>query len=371
MNAAIPILISLVQLLFGTDEATIIFAGDAMQHQGQLDAARRSDGTYDYSECFSAVESYISTADYAVVNLETTLGGSPYSGYPCFCTPDSYVDVLADAGFDMMLNANNHTLDRRDRGLRRTIDVLDRKGIPHIGTYINQTARDSVLPMIKDIKSFKIGFLNYTYGTNGIHVQGDAVVDYIDHETIRRDIANTRAAGAEIIAVAIHWGDEYKLLPNSAQRSLADFLADQGVDLIIGGHPHVIQPMEVRHSEKYGKDILVVYSLGNFISNMKTRDTRGGALVKVRLIRGDDGVARFERAEYRLVFTVPGVKGRSNYRVIPAEACDDNNWHNACESFVKSAQTIFDRYNINVPRDCSPLLNSQPITVPQDNCSVH
>lgn len=194
-------------------EVDIVFAGDAMMHTGQIEAARRQGGVYDYSYCFQEVAPYISGADYAVVNLETPVAGAPYSGYPQFNAPVSYVEALADAGFDLFLTANNHTLDRRDRGLKRTVAVLDSLGLDHIGTYTNAAERSRRLPFVADIGGFKVGFVNYTYGTNGFSVSSDAVVDYIKADDIRRDIASARNAGAEIIVAAMHWGEEYTLTP--------------------------------------------------------------------------------------------------------------------------------------------------------------
>lgn len=344
----LPLFISFFNLLFGYDEAEIVFAGDAMQHQAQIDAARCKDGSFDYSECFADIEPMIKTADYAVVNLETPIGSSNFTGYPCFNSPAVYARALADAGFNLMLTANNHTLDRRDRGLHATIDSLDAAGIEHIGTYHDPVARDTIHPFVKNISGIKVGFLNYTYGTNGISTSGEAVVDYINEKLMADDIQRLRQAGAEIIATAIHWGDEYNLVQNRTQEHLADFLVGQGVDLVIGGHPHVIQPMELRHDDVTGRDALVVYSLGNFISNMKTRDTRGGAIVRVRLVRGDDGVARIDAASYGLVFTVPASPGH-NFRLV--DAYDYSGSHkDACDAFVRSAEAIFSKYNKGVAR---------------------
>ncbi len=336
--------------------ATLLFAGDAMMHKGQLAAARALDGSYDFSEYFSFIAPQISSADYAVVNLETPLGGAPYSGYPCFCAPDSYADALKEAGFDMCLTANNHTLDRRDRGLRRTTDVLTAKGIDHVGTYRNSAQRDSILPLIKDISGIRVGFLNYTYGTNGIKIQGDVVVDYIERDCISRDIRRTRDAGAEIVCVAIHWGEEYKLLPNRRQRQLADFLVAEGADMVIGGHPHVIQPMEMRRDSITGRKHLVVYSLGNFISDMKTTDTRGGALVTAYVSRDSNGTAQVDSASYNLVFTEPGRQGASNFRLVYADSCTSTAYKTMAQAFTRSARKIFAEHNIDVPeRTCTPV----------------
>lgn len=335
----------------------LLFAGDAMQHQGQLDQARkegvRVGGGYNYDECFRYIAPDVTRADYAVVNLEVPLGGGPdYSGYPCFSAPDSYAEALQNAGFDMMLTANNHCLDRRDKGARRTLTALDSLGLDHIGTYHDRAQRDTLVPFVRDIKGIRFGFLNYTYGTNGIEPKAGAEVALIDREKIAQEIKATRQAGAEILVVAVHWGVEYVLTENAMQRSLADFLVDQGVDLIIGGHPHVIQPMEVRRNDKEDKDVLVVYSLGNFISNMKTLDTRGGALVRARVERGADGKARFKSANYDTFFSAKPEGQLTNYQVIPSwlsqkiPSGQTLHWR----QFDQSAQRIFDKYNKNVPR---------------------
>ena len=359
MTAAL-LLFSLFSFLTGAaapgepQRAELLFVGDAMQHQAQLDRAKElGGGNYDYSGCFTLIAPEITSADYAVCNLEVPLGGGPsYTGYPCFSAPDSYAVALKDAGFDMFLTANNHCLDRRDRAARRTISALDSLGIDHIGTYRDAAMRDSLVPFIKDIKGFKVGFLNYTYGTNGIEPTDGVEVALIDKERIDREIRKTREAGAEIIVAAMHWGVEYVLLQNRNQEDIADFLIDRGVDLIIGGHPHVIQPMKVVRNEKEGKDVLLVYSLGNFISNMKTADTRGGALVRATLERGADGKARFKEASYDTFFSAKPVGGRTNFTVIPSwmpekiPAGQKAHW----ELFDRGAQRIFDAHNVNVPR---------------------
>lgn len=344
-------LLATLPLLVGSQEAVLLFAGDAMQHQAQLDVAYTSHG-YDYSDCFTEINQFVSEADYAVVNLETTLGDRNFTGYPCFCSPDSYAEALADAGFDLFLTANNHTLDRHDRGHERTIHVLDSLRLDHIGTYLDKQSRAHVIPFIKNVNGFRIGFLNYTYGTNGISLSGKGVVDYIDRDLIANDIKAAKAAGAEVIVAAIHWGVEYQLLPHSSQKSLADFLVENGVDLVIGGHPHVIQPMEIRRSESTGKESLVVYSLGNFISNMRTTDTRGGAILRVTLARDSIGNPQIRRAAYSLVFTVPPSIGKRNFTLHPVESGEiPSAWTARKEAFVNSAERIFRRHNRGVERE--------------------
>ncbi len=348
----VPLVINLLSLLLGYDDAELLFVGDAMQHQAQIDAARRPDGRWDYEACFADVRTDIEGADFAVVNLETPLGEAPHTGYPCFNAPAAWADALADAGFDLFLTANNHTLDRRARGLRATVDSLDRRGLRHIGTYRDDASRARAIPSVIDINRIKVGFLNYTYGTNGFTPSDGVVVDYIDRRRIAADVGAARIAGAEIVCVCIHWGDEYRLTPNQAQRADADFLESLGVDIIIGAHPHTVQPIEFRDNRYFPhKKLFLAWSLGNFISNMKTPDTRGGLMARVWLHRGDDGVARVDGGNYTLLFTVPaGNPAGTNFRLVPAVADSliPPGWHSRRDEFVRRARRIFDAHNTGV-----------------------
>ena len=310
------LMLSLVSLLQSNHTVNLTFVGDAMQHAPQITAAQQADGTYDYSPCFQYLEDDIRWADLAVVNLECPLGGKPYTGYPCFSAPESYAQQLRQVGFDLFLTANNHCLDRRDKGLVRTCHTLDSLNILHIGTYRNQQERDQRIPYIVNVKGMKIAFLDYTYGTNGIPIQGDVIVDFIDQQLIADDIALARERGAHAICVNLHWGIEYQLKPVASQRTLADWLVSQGVDLIIGGHPHVVEPMEVRYSKEFDKNVLLVYSMGNFISNQSDIDTRGGAMVKVSL-RMENGCAVIADPHYKLFFVQKPVASGQNYVLIP------------------------------------------------------
>ena len=343
------LLFALLSMLFPQEEATIVFAGDAMQHKSQLENASRGGGVYDYSETFAEIAPWVQSADYAVVNLETTLGDHNFSGFPMFCTPDSYASALKDAGFDLFLNANNHTLDRRDNGLRRTVRVLDSLGVAHTGTYTDAAARNASMPLVRDINGFKVAFLNYTYGTNGIDIHGNVVVDYIDRKKMTADIKSARSAGAELVVVLPHWGIEYELTERAPQRELAKFLLDNGADAVIGGHPHVIQPMH-----RTG-DGAVVYSMGNFVSGMRTTDTRGGAMVSMHIKRDKAGKAVIDDMKYRLVFTIPGQPGRRSDRLIFVDpdtdiAASAGGMAGQCRAFVSNATRTFDRHNTNVSR---------------------
>lgn len=335
-----------------TSRITIFFAGDAMQHQGQLDAAKKVGGSrYDYSECFTLIAPTIREADYAVCNLEVPLGGGPrYSGYPCFSAPDSYAQALKDAGFDMLLTANNHCLDSGDRAAQRTLTALDSLGLDHVGTYLDAAQRRSLVPFIKDIKGVKFGFLNYTYGTNGIEPKAGTEIAMIDRADMAREIKATKDAGADVVIVLMHWGIEYVLSENESQRLTAQFLADNGADLIIGSHPHVVQPIK-EVTAKDGRKVPVVYSLGNLISNMKTDDTQGGAWAEVTFTRPADGEIIISGIEYDTFFSAKPYGAHRNYRVVPREKYHTLPAHQqkAAKIFERGASRAFSN-NINASR---------------------
>ena len=338
-------------------EATIVFAGDAMQHGKQLQMADAGNGKYDFTKSFTPIKDWVSEADYAVVNLETPLGDGNFSGYPQFNAPVAYAEALKAAGFDLFLLANNHLLDRRAKGLRRTVALLDSLQVDHIGAYSDANYRDKTTPLIKDIKGFKVGMLNYTYGTNGIPITDNVVIDVINNDKMASDIKAIRDAGAELVVVNIHWGEEYMLLPPASVKKIADFLSKQDVDMIIGGHPHVIQPMEVRTNSISGKPQLLVYSMGNLISNMTNPvASRGGAMVKTVIRRDDNGKAYFSTAEYMPHFTVPGKSFQDTYRVImlPTDDKVDQDipaeYRSIARQWLDVVIPVFDKNNINVPR---------------------
>ena len=278
-----------------------------MQHQAQINAARTSTG-YDYSDCFKFVKEEINRADIAIANLEVTLGGKPYRGYPAFSAPDEYLFAIRDAGFDVLITANNHCLDKGKKGLERTLLMLDSLQIPHAGTYVNTESREQQYPLLLEKNGFRIALLNYTYGTNGIKVASPNVVNYIDKAVMAQDIEAARAQHPDALIACMHWGDEYQSLPNKEQKNLTDWLLQQGVTHIIGSHPHVVQPMELRTDSITGNQHVVVYSLGNFISNMSARRTDGGLLFKLELEK--DSVTRVANCGYSLVWTSRPVLSR-------------------------------------------------------------
>lgn len=336
---------------------TLLFVGDLMQHKAQLDAARTDKGTYDYSSCFSLVKEQISKADLAIANLEVTIGGKPYGGYPAFCAPDEYLFAVKEAGFDVLLTANNHCLDRGKKGLERTILMLDSLRIPYTGTYRNKEERLKRYPLLIDKNGFRIALLNYTYGTNGIKPSAPNIVNYIDKEIIRQDIDTARSWQPDAIIACMHWGIEYQSLPNREQRQLADWLLKQGVTHIIGSHPHVIQPMELRTDSITGLQHVVVYSLGNFISNMSKVNTDGGLLFTLELEK--DTVAsptlplRVRHCGYNLVWTArPNLTKEKNYMLFPTDSVSVSRLPEAARNplniFVKNARKLLQQHNVGI-----------------------
>lgn len=261
---------------------SMIFIGDIMGHDRQIDAAWFEETkTYDYRHCFQYVKPIFTDFDLVVGNLEVTLPGkTPYAGYPQFKSPDALAYALKDAGFNVMVTANNHSNDGYGDALVHTIDTLRGLGFYQTGTFKNQEERDSLYPLIVEQNNFKIAFLNYTYGTNGIADEPPTIVNMINRELMQEDIEKAKELEPDLIIALMHWGDEYKLIENDYQRNNAKFLAENGVDLIIGSHPHVLQP--VRYISAGENDsTLTVFSLGNYISNQRRINTDGGMMFEI------------------------------------------------------------------------------------------
>ncbi len=297
---------------------SFVFTGDIMQHDAQIRAAARADGRYDYRESFRLVAPYLRDADYAVGNLELTLGGEPYAGYPLFSAPDTLAHALKSAGFSVLSTANNHSCDRRAEGVLRTIRLLDSAQLLHTGTFNTEAGRTLRTPLMlqKQAGGLTVAFLSYTYGTNGIPARPPAVVNLLDTVRMARDIALARRR-AEAVIVAVHWGVEYTHVPTRAQRAMADFLFRQGVSIIVGNHPHVIQPFEVRRDGKGRIRQLCVYALGNFVSAQRTFPRAGGMLLRLRLRRQGGGVV-VEHPQYLLTYVQrPSENHARAFRVVP------------------------------------------------------
>ena len=264
---------------------TLLFAGDVMGHTPQWKAAYDPvTGTYDYHDCFRYVEPYLNDVDLACANLEVTLAGPPYTSYPCFSSPDELLFALQDAGFDVLFTANNHVLDHGKKGVERTIRMLDSVEMIHAGSYVDSASRDTTYPLVVDVKGLRVGFLNMTYGTNGLRVNAPNIVNKMDAEEVARDFERLKELDVDLKVVFIHWGNEYQLEADRYQRHYAQFLVDHGADLIIGGHPHVAQDADTLYAAD-GKPVVVYYSMGNFVSNQRRMNTNGGIMIQVTVNR--------------------------------------------------------------------------------------
>ncbi len=258
-----------------TVEAKLVAVGDIMMHQRQITSGYNAEEkSYDFRSFFSEVKPILSKGDWIWCNLETTLSGEDlrgYTGYPEFNAPDALADALEYAGFNIVTNANNHSLDRREQGVIRTLEKLHRHPFVTKGTAASADEADQVKIAVKN--GISLAVLAYTYGTNGIPIPDgkDYLVSLIDPAKMLEDIRAAREKGADLVAIALHFGDEYHLEPNDYQKELVRQLIAGGADIILGSHPHVVQPYEfVTVAEPNGgatRKGLVIYSLGNFISD--------------------------------------------------------------------------------------------------------
>lgn len=287
---------------------TLSAIGDVMCHNTQYKDAYNADTQeYDFSYVFDDIKFYTQTADIAIGSLETSFAGEErgYSNYPTFNTPDNLAYSLKDIGIDVLSTAGNHCLDMGFSGLSRTIDVLNDADISHLGTYKTQEEQDQVL--FKYVKGVKIAFINYTYGTNGIPVPMDKsfCVNLIDKDLIKKHIDTAKSQNADMIVACMHWGTEYRTTANKEQEALADFLFQNGVDVILGNHPHTLEPMEKRTvtlEDGTTKDCFVIYALGNFICDQRAENTRNSIILNLTITKHSDGKISIDKANYTPIY---------------------------------------------------------------------
>lgn len=266
----------------------IAAVGDLMCHSTQFKYARVAVDTFDFRPCFAEVKSYLAGADLTIGNLETVFAGKrvPYEGYPAFNTPDDFLDALQEVGFDFLVTANNHSMDQGEKGAQRTLDLLDRYGFAHTGTYRTPADRDSI--RVVDLDGIQLAIVNYTYGTNGMPIpEGKPwMVNEIDTALIRRDIAAAVAQDPDLVLVFFHFGVENQHEPNREQKRVVQHAIDCGADIILGAHPHVIQPVEYFKTNQGRLDSgFVAWSLGNFISNQYWRYTDAGMILDLEVTK--------------------------------------------------------------------------------------
>jgi poly-gamma-glutamate capsule biosynthesis protein CapA/YwtB (metallophosphatase superfamily) len=343
-----------VAQLADTARITLLFAGDIMGHDSQIQAAwSAKENKYDYASCFALLKSTIQQADLAIGNLELTFAGPPYKGYPAFSSPDALAITLKDVGFDALVTANNHSCDKGKKGITRTIDVLDSVGLNHTGTFKNKISRDTLYPLIIEKNNFKIALLNYTYGTNGIPVPKPTIVNQIDTTQIAEDIKKVYLDSVDVIVAFMHWGAEYQPLPDKNQIALTSLLQQKGVQLVIGAHPHVLQPV-VRDTIK---QTLVAYSLGNFVSGQRDRYKNGGMMLQIELEKifklNEKKPVSIKNAGYYLHYMHKNAERK--YIAIPAfaegnimEYVENNTSKEAFKLFLDDSRALFEKQNVGV-----------------------
>lgn len=284
---------------------TMAVTGDIMCHNTMYqDAYNSSTKSYDFSYFFEDVKQHIQTADIAVGNLETTFAGSKvgYSGYPTFNTPEILAKNLKQAGFDVVSTANNHCMDKGYKGIASTIDFLDEADLAHTGTFKSKEDQEKIL--IKNVKGVSVAFLSFTYGTNGIAIPKDKsyAVNLIDKDLMKSQIDLAKKQNPDVICVSMHWGIEYQTTSNKEQKNLADFLFENGVDVILGNHSHVPQEMEkrtIKLEDGSTKDGFVIYSLGNFMANQTKKYTQDSAILKLQITKHkDNGKISIDKVNY-------------------------------------------------------------------------
>lgn len=295
------------------DTLTLAFIGDIMLHSAQIENTSRPDGTFDFSGYFPELKEDLRKADIAVGNMEFTLAGPPYSGYPAFCAPDAYAMYMAEeCGIDIFLTANNHILDKGEAGLVRTLakyrEMERNAGIRMTGSAENADSAARNTPLIVDTCGFRIAFVNCTYGTNlGIGKDYPGTVMMSDRQTISEALHKAQEADADLIIALPHWGIEYDTIHSAEQEEYAGWLAEEGADIIIGAHPHVVQDADTIRTAG-NKPVPVIYSLGNAISNMSAKNTQVGLMVKLGVTKNSKGETVMLQPEY--VFTWCSLPGR-------------------------------------------------------------
>lgn len=309
---------------------SLLFIGDIMGHDTQIASAfDQASGTYNYDSVFRYIKPVLSEADVAIANFEVTLAGPPYKGYPQFSSPAALAAAGVNAGVDAFVLANNHVADRGKQGMLSTLHKLDSMGIPRTGSYRNSAERDSLSPLMINKNGFNLALLNYTYGTNGITVPKPLIVDSLNRNLIARDIQKAKTKNPDAVILFLHWGTEYDTIPSAVQTALADFCLKSGADLVIGSHPHVLQKM-IRTGGNGMKEGVVVYSLGNFVSNQRKPKTDGGAIVRIELTKRADTLIVSDAGYYLTWVYTPVENKRLRFYILP---CTD--YENKPDFFIK------------------------------------
>lgn len=308
-------------------EISINLVGDLMCHLPQTKNSKLSNGSYNFNPSFEYIKPYLQNADLTIGNLETTFAGTslPYAGYPAFNSPDEYCAAIKNAGFDFLVTANNHSMDTREAGLLRTIEVIKKNNLGYAGTYLNQRDHDSI--RIVNVKGIKLAILNYTYGTNGSYPISDHkyMLNIIDSIDIVDAVKLAKKLGAEIVLVYYHMGVENVTEPTQAQKDAVRFALQAGAALVIGAHPHMVGPTQKLYSETIKDTAFVAYSLGNFLSNQYWRYTDAGVILKLNIQKNHTKkTVYFKNASYMPTWVYRGDGTKKAHILFPAQWASDS-----------------------------------------------
>ena len=355
--------------------ATVLSTGDILMHGKVINSGKQDDGSYNFDSIFQYLTPYSSAADYSVANLETTLAGTDngysYSGYPHFNCPDALADATKNAGFDMLLTANNHSYDTTLVGYKRTLEVVRATGQQTLGTYLSP---DEQKWTIEDINGIKVGMLCYTYAT-GVDAKGApqlngnapiaeaGICNYFTYENlpafyseVEGYLDEMKAAGAEATMIYMHWGVEYVTYAREQEQAIAQQLCDMGIDVIVGGHPHVVEPVDLLQSTVDPEHkTVILYSMGNAVSNQRlgnisyvsTPHTEDGVLFSVTFSKYSDDTVYLEGVD--LIPTWVNLNsndGSRQYNIVPLVDDIRDQWmekFNMTENQFNSAQRSYDR----------------------------
>ena len=301
------------------ETATIGAIGDILIHSQVYNDAQ-NDSTYDFKPMLKHVKPMLQAPDYLLANQETRLGGVALglSSYPTFNSPQEVGDALIDAGVDIVSTANNHSLDKGAKGILAEIEYFNRVGLPYVGTF--KDVADQQTLRIQNVNGIKIAYLSYSYGTNGIPVPKgkEFLVNLIDKQKMKEEIHRAKKV-ADVIIMSAHWGNEYQRIPTSQQKELAQFLVNEGVDIIFGHHPHVLQPIEWL-ADQNGRKALVVYSLGNFLSGQQSDYKDIGGMVTIDIKKTvTQASTSIELTNPNFTPTYVSHQNYNNYRVVPLQ----------------------------------------------------
>lgn len=332
---------------------SLLFIGDIMGHDTQIASAfDKVSGTYNYDSVFKYIKPVLSEADVAIANLEVTLAGPPYKGYPQFSSPAAIAAACINAGIDAFVLANNHVADRGKQGILSTLHKLDSMCIPRTGSYRDNAERDSLSPLMIRKNGFTLALLNYTYGTNGLIVPKPLIVDSLNKDLIAKDIQKAKNMKPDAVILFLHWGTEYDTVPSAAQNELADFCLKNGADLVIGSHPHVLQKM-IRTGDNSKKQGAVAYSLGNFVSNQRKPKTDGGAIVRIELEKIADSLFISDAGYYLTWVYTPVERERLRFYILPCTGFEDRSdfFHkiedySMMQRFIRESRELLNGQNI-------------------------